>query len=514
MVQFPYPKTKKRNKRTFFCRCNDFRFNRWLDSTSIHGIAHVFHGKSTCRRIFWAIIFLIALGVCLFEVVDRVRFFFSHPTSTTTTFESQKDSLADFPAVTFCNLNPVKRTFADEHNLSTILDLVFHPSKLEFLTGNFSATCADSLSHLAEETHSMPLSGIIYDQENAGSFIVQCNFGSNSESGDYYNCTDQFVQEPTSLGLCYTFNSHLASSDSKTVHSSGEMHGLRVLLNINQEEYSTSLNGNAGIKLSINKFGDIPDLNEKGILVPPGMNAYIGLKSNKLIDETRGRPCEGSNRSFEYYHSAQQYSTGVCKASAFAKDIDEACDCLHYRTTTNPNHSRNCSVNDVCCLTKTRLKHSSNCPAPCDTITYTAQTSYAQFPSTAFADELSQILNLSVETVYRDIVAVNIYFEDTGVTVTKTTNTYKSADFLSDLGGTMGLFLGASVISMLELVLLVFDEIKDRTWKKSWKRKLSVIDQSVLDGYFPEVTGEKDDNEEQEEGIENISPDDNDESAV
>ena len=39
-------------------------------------------------------------------------------------------------------------------------------------------------------------------------FIVQYSFGSDVEDSAYHNCTGQFIPEPTTLGMCYTFNSH------------------------------------------------------------------------------------------------------------------------------------------------------------------------------------------------------------------------------------------------------------------------------------------------------------------
>ena len=445
----------------------------------------------------------MAFAVCCYEVVDRFKLFFSYTTSTSSNFEV-RDSI-DFPAVTFCNLNPVKKTFVDQHNLSKILNFVFNPSQMELSMArkkNFTQSCETLSSQLSPEATSMAFNSIINDQGvKRTDFIIHCSFGADNENDDYYDCTDQFIKEHNSLGVCYTFNSHLTigQSRSKTVRNSGEKYGLRVVLNIDQDEYSTSLNGNAGIKLSINKFGNIPDLEEKGILVPPGMNAYIGLKTTRVIDSTRGRKCERNNPSFKYYQSESGYSAGVCKASKFAEAVDKSCKCLYYRTTSNPNNLTNCTVKDFCCLSETKLKHSSECSEPCDTTSYSTQTSYAGFPSAAFANELSRMLNLSVNSLYKNIVAVNIYFEEVGITVTETTNPYKSSDFLSDLGGTLGLFLGASVISLLELGLLVFDEIKDRTWKKSWKKKVAVLEHDLFDGHVPEVTGEKTDEDEQEQ---------------
>ncbi len=501
----------KRNRKGILCRCNDFRFNRWLNTTSIHGIVHVFHGRSPCRRILWTIIFILAVGIVVSQVINRFTLFFSFPTSTTTTFVTKHDGV-EFPAITFCNLNPIKKSFADQHNLSMIMGLVFNPSNIEYPINrqqSFLTTCNDSLSHLEEHARSLDFASVIYDQSNARDFIVQCSFGSDIDSDNYYNCTDMFIHETTSLGLCYTFNSHLIVGVLKRkVRNPGEKYGLRVILDINQDDYSTSLNGNAGIKISINKHGSIPNLDSKGILVPPGTNAYIGMRTVRNINKILGRSCVRNNPKFEYYQS-EEYSVGVCEANTFAADIDEACNCLYYRTTSNPNLSRNCTINDTCCIAKTGSNPDTRCSEACDTTVYTAQASFAQFPSAAFADELSGILNKSITNIYKDILAVNVYFEDTSMTIIETTNSYNSPDLLSDLGGILGLFLGASLISLLEIGVLVFDEIKDRAWRKSWKRRISVIEHEVFDDHVPEVTGEKEEEIINEENDPNPDHDDN-----
>ena len=57
---------------------------------------------------------------------------------------------------------------------------------------------------------------------------------------------------------------------------------------------------------------------------------------------------------------------------------------------------------------------------------------------------------------------MNIFYESQNTEVEVTVNAYSPTALLSDIGGLLGLFIGASVISMLECGAWILDEFKDR----------------------------------------------------
>lgn len=76
---------------------------------TLHGIRHVFSaGPLTPRRTGWAVAVLAALGIALYQVAERIRHYaeYSHLTALG---EEGGRGLA-FPAVTFCNVNRVRRS--------------------------------------------------------------------------------------------------------------------------------------------------------------------------------------------------------------------------------------------------------------------------------------------------------------------------------------------------------------------------------------------------------------------
>ncbi|XP_039221685.1 acid-sensing ion channel 3-like [Crotalus tigris] len=76
---------------------------------TLHGIRHVFlAGPLTPRRTAWAAAVLAALGIVLYQVAERIQHYAAY--SHVTALEEEEGRRLTFPAVTFCNVNWVRRS--------------------------------------------------------------------------------------------------------------------------------------------------------------------------------------------------------------------------------------------------------------------------------------------------------------------------------------------------------------------------------------------------------------------
>ena len=113
---------------------------------------------------------------------------------------------------------------------------------------------------------------------------------------------------------------------------------------------------------------------------------------------------------------------------------------------------------------------SCNCVSACEYTTFDISTSYTAFPAKnslqtlieVLQNETGEALPTSMSYYEENILIIDIYFESLNVELQTTKDAYGVVALLSDIGGQLGLFLGVSVISVMEFVTWVVDELKDR----------------------------------------------------
>lgn len=479
----------------------DKNFSKWLDNTTVHGITHVFKGKSTIKRIFWLIIFMGALVGCTINVLNRFRLLLNNPTSTSVTIDNNNGGVP-FPAITICNLNPLSAEAAEEYNVSGLFDHLDSPDVIDELEVDpllLYTACVHEQNRIPFQLRQRTFRELL----NSGhvpleEFIIGCSYGSlhqNSDPSDE-DCRLQFKPVITNYGRCYTFNGD--EDNVRMVRVTGQSYGLHLYVNIHQDLYKYSMNSDVGIKVSITPQGSVPQPDEQGIAVGPGSYAYIALKLERTIDNTgRMDRCRKKDQRLVYFPE-KKYSQAGCRSDSYIEELLNVCGCIDAIAAEGIDFGyRNCTISDICCLTFTDIAHSSenaSCPVECDKLTYTASTSYSRYPSARSAQKLASKYNLTLDYVYDNFIGLSIYFESTTTQVSETTSFYSITAFLSDLGGQLGLFLGASVISMLECGLFCIDEMKALFCTKAMKKRVYKFERWA---HIPEVTEEIEKNKEE-----------------
>ena len=485
-------------KHTFkkrLCHNDCRRFKKYVESTTTHGVVHIFSGKSIIRRIFWAVIFLGAMGACLYNIIDRILYLAGQPTATTISIKREA-SLA-FPSITVCNLNLARRSYLEANGLNEFVSNVFQAPLTDTLNDSLDMCRSNALPLVpalrnvssgrsgmrqgqSAIFHTIQFEGRHFLEE----FIVECFF-----RGKRCNLTEDFEPVLTQLGYCYTFNSGRNERPVLFANGTGPRQGLQLLLNIQQSEYIASPNGDAGVKIAVHPQGEPGEPSNDGVAVPPGRNAFLGLRERRVMDRSSGRrdTCRESSdkEGFNFLQEEYNYSTTACLIDCFFTSITRECGCIEaYQPTSNTLRSLpDCSVSDLCCVIgEYATAETCDCPTACNHTVYDVSTSYSVFPSERFGKNFSQERNLTLSQVSNNYLVVEIYFESLNVEREVTEDAYSVVALLSDIGGQLALFVGASFISILELAMWLLDEIKDRCcgiseekihdWIEDEKRKL------------------------------------------
>ena len=111
------------------------------------------------------------------------------------------------------------------------------------------------------------------------------------------------------------------------------------------------------------------------------------------------------------------------------------------------------------------------CPVPCHITKFQTQLSYAQMPAKHFSEVLARKRKVSKDVMrnyLRDnFLDVDFYFEEMSIEKITERPAYDEESLFGDIGGQVGLFLGASILTLLEFIDLVA-----RILSRKFKRRI------------------------------------------
>ncbi|EFX60448.1 hypothetical protein DAPPUDRAFT_343736 [Daphnia pulex] len=175
----------------------------------------------------------------------------------------------------------------------------------------------------------------------------------------------------------------------------------------------------------------------------------------------------------------QKYRRKQCYQLCQQDFILDVCGCLNpeFPILEKNNDNAICNLNwDAIICAKVNLtnfpfsplyqKCMTDCPLECDTITYSIETSNANFPSDDYANRLKayggrnkaiKLSNLTVDTIKQNSLYVRVYYADLSYDSITQIPQITLDQLLGTIGGQLGLFIGISFLSFLELVEIVIE---------------------------------------------------------
>ena len=465
------------------------RFRKFVHSTTTHGVIHIFSGKSKIRRFLWLVLVLTSAAACLFDIIKSIGRL-AQGNAETAISVVEPDSV-DFPAITLCNLNLVK--------INSELGMFINQTPTFMHIHDTSQNCNERVENFPDLLSESYPDLLWNGRHTAETTIVRCKF-----KGQECSHTDFTPILMPSGGVCYTFNGESGPSVRKT-EGTGTRFALSLIINVQQREYIATLNQDVGVKIAIHPQSELPQPDELGIAIPPGKNAFISIRRLNITNVSSRKKCRDvqDTKSFKFLQNTYRYSESACEVDCLMSNIAQKCKCLGPFSPPGVSSGpfnfhtdlQNCTVRDVCCLQTQNARPSTSacdCRVACETTLYITETSYSAFPAKYAIDTLfdelenSTIINMNINDLDREnflrenLLGINVYFETLTVEEQTIHDSYDFITMLSDIGGQLALFLGASVISVLEFLAWVFDEVKDRCLGISERKIMRKIKPAVM----------------------------------
>ncbi|KRF94123.1 pickpocket protein 28 [Drosophila mojavensis] len=332
----------------------------------------------------------------------------------------------------------------------------------------------------------------------------------------FNECDKYFRPTLTEEGICYTFNGlrptdiyrkgtyqyhqsaenvskskwsldkgYDASCDVETyparVLSAGARSGIFMTLQSFEQEVDYACRGPVqGFKVLLHAPDDVPQVSKQFVRIPMGREVLIAVKPNMITmsegiaeyDPQRRQCFLGHERPLRFF---KVYSESNCELECLANFTLAKCGCVKFSMPRSLDMPV-CSENKIHCyhmaerellvrefhrVRKLNAKGASsdgrpmetacNCMPACTSLVYNAETSQANF-------DLHEMLAAEGDTDFlRDypgsqMSRLSIYFKQNQFITSKRSELYGVTDFLANCGGIFGLFMGFSILSLVEVV--------------------------------------------------------------
>ncbi|XP_030065412.1 acid-sensing ion channel 4 [Microcaecilia unicolor] len=433
-------------------------------TSTLHGLSHIFraHGLGV-RQTIWAFTLLASLVFFLYQATKCALFYLEHPHVTALDEETIRELV--FPAVTICNINRFR------HSALTDAD-IFHLANMTGLPPK------DRDGHKATDLlYPEPDMQDIVNRtgHQLAEMLKSCNFSGET-------CTAQnFSVVYTRYGKCYTFNAD--KSRPKTTHQGGMGSGLEVMLDIEQEEYlpiwreTNETSFEAGIRVQIHSQDEPPYIHQLGFGVSPGFQTFVSCQEQRLtyLPQPWGS-CRTSVVGEQILQGYERYSIAACRLQCEKEAVIRNCDC---RMVHMPGNETICSPNVyIDCADRTLdsmvddTSMQCTCPTPCNMTRYGKEISMVRIPNKGSARYLARKYKKNETYIKENFLVLDIFFEALNYETIEQKKAYDLAGLLGDIGGQMGLFIGASILTILEILDYIYEVITDKI-NRVFRRKPS-----------------------------------------
>lgn len=376
-------------------------FYEWSQGTSVHGLVYVTDNVHFrwYRQVVWALLVAIGTILMIWQIQDLVSSYREYSVIQSTRLIVPAS--LPFPDVTVCNANPTLH------------------SKTKTTT---SVSTEEELRSISQ-----PFDNFMW--------LTYFNLHPLEPIEQYW------APVWTPFGQCWKF------STSSRVDTSGFFGGLKFVANIDHDEYLDTTE-QAGIFLFVTQPNTTILFDELDLVaLAPGRSHLVYLEKT-VVNRERRHPWT--------YCDDSALSQATCRSACFHQAIRETCKC---RQWGDPEPDLLFCDDDDDCPENLPVDAFDDCDCslqPCFEEQYKV-TASAATPAVPFSVKEVELLNkdydlnITLDDYYANVVEALINFASIREEIITEKRAQSFLQLLSSIGGTMGLYVGISAISLLEI---------------------------------------------------------------
>uniref|UniRef100_A0A8C3P8W4 Acid sensing ion channel subunit family member 4 n=1 Tax=Chrysemys picta bellii TaxID=8478 RepID=A0A8C3P8W4_CHRPI len=423
---------------------------RFLRVTKIHGLHHMgSRRQSRPRCLLWGLAFLLSLGLLGTWSSNRVRYLLSCPVHSRVRMAWA--ARLHFPAVTLCNNNPVRflqLTKPDLYSAGQWLGLAGEnrsllPGLLEGRLANYSRFLPPRRSERTMHSLFHRLGHQIEDM------LLACRFRGEPCGPQHFTPVS-----PSPRGGRTRYPGALGG---QLAGVRGRLLALHVGTRGNDDSAAEGAGRDetsfeAGIRVQVHSQDEPPYIHQLGFGVSPGFQTFVSCQEQRLtyLPQPWGN-CRASVPGEQILPGYEGYSIAACRLQCEKEAVVSSCQC------------RMVGARGPCpamCRADAAVEDSQDrcsCPTPCNLTRYNKEISMVRIPSKGSARYLAHKYHRNETYIRENFLVLDIFFEALNYEAIEQKKAYELAGLLGDIGGQMGLFIGASILTILEILDYIYE---------------------------------------------------------
>ncbi|KAL3267548.1 hypothetical protein HHI36_011668 [Cryptolaemus montrouzieri] len=488
----------------------------YCECSSIQGLSYLTKNISALETWWWVIVLILCISGCSFMIKEIIDKWNQSPVLVSLATNEEPIFKVPFPAVTICPETKITRQCL---NYSRVLR--FRKAKRDNEISQQEKDYFDYMAPLCRlenhvnSTRDEPLNDYAEFLEKCKSVDLQNGFCQYL--GRNINCTEIFTPIITDDGLCYTFNmlderniytetnqrkyfNHMSRNSDWSIEygyrkqnnkSTYPRRGFRAgihnslvitLFTKKSDVYASCQDFSLhGLKVTLHTPSTIPRPNQ--ISFPTGFDELVAVSVIPALSITSAEIKEYSphkrscyfekERKLKYF---QRYTQSNCNMECWTNFTIQECGCVHFYMPRDAD-TRICSPSKIKCLSdaedsyavsnfpkryrptkqpKGALDNDCDCLPSCADLSYETEISRGRWKWNDSSRPEGRYMRKYFDEYYAS--TIKVFYKTSHFLPIEKTELYGIVSFLSNAGGILGLFLGFSLFSVVEI--LYFSSIR------------------------------------------------------